>query len=261
MLMLAVGFGLALLLLPGVRLLLEPFPGWPLAEWLHAALLAALALAVLAAHEGWRCARHFIWPVLLGFAALPWPAFIASGAMGDLRVGLSHGLAELFSLAGLPAVANGTIIQTARGSVGIEEACGGIRSLQAAIVVALAIGELHRDRLRRRLAWLLAGAGLAVACNALRLATLVWLCARGGTEEVAIWHDRLDWIEMAGAIGGLVGLGYWARPRSFAEREAESPSARKSPVPFSSPHPLFALLVLVTVSFGRSGHSLVVSCR
>ena len=114
-----------LLLVPWVRLLLQPFPGWPLAEWTYALLLACLALALIAAHEGLHCARHLAWPIVPVFAALPWPAMIGTGLMGRLRVLMASGLAELVSLAGQPAIATGTVIQTGRGLVGIEEACGG----------------------------------------------------------------------------------------------------------------------------------------
>ena len=48
---------------------------------------------------------------------------------------------EILGLLGIPAVPQGNVIELATGSVGIDEACSGIRSLQATLMISLFLGE------------------------------------------------------------------------------------------------------------------------
>ncbi len=196
----------ALTLLPLSRLLLEPFPGWPLAQWLHGSTVIGIILVLVASAEGVPRARHFAWPLVFSLSALPWPAFITQGAIGHLRIGLSSLVAEILNLCGEPAIATGTVIEVGPGLIGIDEACGGIRSLQTAVIVALAIGELRRDKWPRRLSWLGAGIGVALLANMLRIGTLCLICSRAGRGAFVLWHDRVGDMEMIFTLGVLALL-------------------------------------------------------
>ncbi len=206
---LVLGFGL----IPSARLFLEPFPGWPLAEWIYAAAILGISLVLIAAWGGAAMTRHLAFPVCFALAALPWPAVLESGAIEPLRVLLARIVAELCILGGEPAVARGTVIQLGNATLGIEEACGGIRSLQVAVIVALAAGELRRDRWPGRLGWMAAAILLSLAGNGLRLCALAWIAAQYGTGVLAIWHDRLGWLELGFLFGGLGALFALAGPR------------------------------------------------
>lgn len=215
--------GGAFAVLAPARWLGEAFPGWPAVEWAMGAAWATLAWLLVATARGWPGARHVLFALFFPLAALPWPAFIAVEMMGRLRLASAAGLAELFSLFGEPAVANGTVIELRQGLIGIEDACGGIRSLQAAVVMALAIGELRRDGVGRRVGWVALGAGWAIAANTARMAVLTALCAQGGTIAVARWHDAAGMAEFFVALGGLAavawrsGLGVPARATAPSE--------------------------------------------
>ena len=189
------------------RLLLEPFPGWPLVEWAYAAALIALSIVVIAAWQGAAAARHFAFPLCFSLTALPWPTVIETEVIAKWRALLAELVAGFCNFVGEPAVARGTVIQLGGASIGIEEACGGIRSMQMAIIVALAAGELRRDRLRGRAGWVAAGIGLSLLSNGLRLVALTWICGKYGSVALARWHDRLDWIELGVLLGGL-GAAY-----------------------------------------------------
>lgn len=202
------GAAFALALLAPARWLGEAFPGWAAVEWTAGLAWAGLAWLLVAAHGGWARARHLAFACFFPLAALPWPAFVAVELMGRLRLASAAGLAELFSLCGEPAVANGTVIELRAGLIGIEEACGGIRSLQAAVVLALAVGELRRDGALRRLGWVALGVALAVAANTARMAALTALCAQGGAAAVTRWHDAAGAVEFLAALGGLAALAW-----------------------------------------------------
>jgi hypothetical protein len=51
----------------------------------------------------------------------------------------------------ITAVQHGNVIEVKSGLLGIDEACSGIRSLQATVMVSLFLGELYRATWQRRL--------------------------------------------------------------------------------------------------------------
>ncbi len=61
--------------------------------------------------------------------------------------GLMQAATELtvaaFNLFQIPAVQHGNLIEVRTGLLGMDEACSGIRSLQATFMVSLFLGELY----------------------------------------------------------------------------------------------------------------------
>lgn len=198
----------ALLLLGITRLVLEPFPAWPMMLWLFTAAAVSVTLGLLALAGGWRTARHFAFPVAFIATALPWPGVLNAHFIAPLRETLAAGVAQAVNLLGYPAIAHGTVIEVGHGYVGVEEACSGIRSLQAAIMVALFLGELNRFSWRRRLAVLAAGVVLALGSNGVRTLFLAWQSAMHGPAAVAAWHDPAGYALLVVCLGGLVALGW-----------------------------------------------------
>jgi exosortase/archaeosortase family protein len=91
----------------------------------------------------------------------------------------------------------------------VDEACSGVKTLQAAIMVALVIGELFSLSWGRRIALLVAGCGWVFACNVVRATTLVILVARHGTEALTRWHDTIGTAVLIAGMAGLVAIGWW----------------------------------------------------
>jgi exosortase/archaeosortase family protein len=90
---------------------------------------------------------------------------------------------------GVPAVQHGNVIEVATGMVGIDDACSGIRSFQATLMISLFFGELYRLSTRRRVLCVLAGFGLSFMFNVGRTTLLTWVAAHKGIAAIAIWHD------------------------------------------------------------------------
>ncbi|QYM79338.1 exosortase/archaeosortase family protein [Horticoccus luteus] len=200
-----------LLVLGFTRLLLEPFPAWPMMLWLFTGALVAVTLLLLACQRGGRTARHFAFPAAFIATALPWPAVLNTHLIAPLRETLAGAVAQAVNLLGYPAIAHGTVIEVGHGFIGVEEACSGIRSLQAAIMVALFLGELNRFAWRRRLAILGIGVGLALGSNGARTLFLAWESAVHGPTAVAEWHDPAGYALLVVCLGGLVAVGWWWR--------------------------------------------------
>lgn len=209
-------------LLP-LRLLLTPYPMWPMVVALHTALLVVLMLSFAWVRAGWSGVRWMGGPLLILLSVVPWPSTLSSMVIMPLREGMAALVANLSTLAGRPALASGTSVQLTDGWVGIDEACGGIRSMHAALMTALFIGEWLRLNWRKRGRLVLAGALLAVIGNFFRVWLLTVATSRG---ELARWHDPVGWTAMSGTVLAVGFLGWWWRKRGASEVARPARSAR-----------------------------------
>ena len=190
-------FSLALLYAP-TRLVEEANPGWRLVSW--ALALETVGLTLLFIRMALGASRiqtsgfrfqvsDFIFPICYFLVAVPWP----SGIEGTLIQGLTRidtGLTtELLGWLGIPAVPHGNVIEVATGVVGIDEACSGIRSFQATLMISLFLGELYSLGRLRRVVCVFAGFALSFLFNLARMSLLVWVAARKGVAAIASWHD------------------------------------------------------------------------
>lgn len=220
----AAGAGVALL--GAGRLLLEPFPTWPAALWLFSAGGWLVIGALLTATQGPATARHFAFPLLFTATALPWPTVVDLNVIVPMRVGLASIAAEVIHALGYPAIPQGTVIEVGRGQVGIDEACSGVRSLQAAIMIALLLGEIFRLRAGRRVGLLVIALALALATNLARTCFLAWQGATQGPAGVSEWHDIAGTLQMGVALGGMAGVAWaWRRhgvPEPVGEGAADT---------------------------------------
>ena len=207
---------LALSLLPSC-LFLEVIPAWRFAGWAFAGAVIGITFCALYLIGGRRWVHHFAFALLFFLIAVPWPTRLEA----PLITKLSHLNAALSTWAvnwlGTPAIRNGVVIQTGAGMVGVDEACSGIRSFQAAVMVSLFLGELFRYGLFRRLFFLLCGAGLAFGCNVVRTTYLVRVCDLKGKAAVNLYHDPAGFTILGITLAGLLVLTWLFRPRKASE--------------------------------------------
>src|SRR4051795_4866467 len=126
--------------------------------------------------------RHFAFPILFFLVAVPWPTGLEQIVIqGLMRIDALINV-EFLTAIGIPAVQMGNVIEVGSGYVGIDEACTGIRSLQATFMVSLFLGEFYGFTVGRRIILVIAGAILAFFCNLVRTFLLVYVGAEHGSE-------------------------------------------------------------------------------
>lgn len=199
-------FAIVTLALP-LRLLLTPFPVWPQLLFLFTSLYASVALAAAWLIGGRQGVKWIAGPMILSVAALPLPGVVESMIIMPLRIGMAALAADLSNLFGQPALASGTSIQLARTWVGIDEACGGIRSLQACILIGLFFGEWYRFSLPRRIMLIGAAVLAALLGNFGRIMFLAFR-ADAGSSSVESAHDIAGWLAMIASLA-LTGILAW----------------------------------------------------
>ena len=178
----------AVLLLP-IRFVAEANPDWRMLSWSLALSVVTISLLFLYLIGGRAWLRHFAFPVLFFLVAVPWPVRIEQVVIQDLMRIVTAINVTFLQLAAVPALQHGNVIEVGTGFIGIEEACSGVRSIQATLMVSLFLGELYSFTAARRLILIAIGAALAFVCNVARTALLVWAGTTKGTESIEAWHD------------------------------------------------------------------------
>ena len=232
-----------------LRLFLTPFPLWPVVLALYTALFLAVALL-----GAWRLAgaagvRWLAGPLILVLSVLPVPSLLENGLIVPLRTVWAALAAEISNLLGYPALAYGTSVRLGSGWVGIDDACGGIRSLQACVMIALFFGEWYRFRWTRRLALVGVGVGAALLGNFGRVLFLS-LRALGGAGAVESAHDVAGWIAMAASLVLTGWLACWWGGYKFP---AQVRAARPAGAAARSPAALWLAALALAFAAGDLG--------
>jgi len=214
--------GAALLFLP-TWLLFQPNPDWRLLGWILTSEIVGITLGLVALIGGAAWVKHFVFPCLFIFTAVPLPRPWEIPVVTTLTGAMTQFSVEALNLAGRSAVAHGNIIEVRTGFLGVEEACSGIRSLQAAIMVSLFCGEFFPLATGRRVLLLAFGILAAVATNVARTFFLAWHAANDGIVAVEKWHDTAAHLALSVCFLLVFAAGWAARRRPISDQAKDNP--------------------------------------
>jgi len=177
-------------------------------SWLLALSVVGFSLLSLYRLGGRDWVKQFAFPVCLPLAAVPWPVQIENFVVQTMMRAVASVAVEIASWFGVGAYQMGNVIQLRNGFVGVDEACSGVKTLQAGIMVALVLGEVLQLRWKRRVALLALGCGWVFVCNVFRATALVFVAANSGLEALARWHDWIGTAALLCGLGGMLGLAW-----------------------------------------------------
>lgn len=215
-------------LLFGMAGLLAASVAWSHAV-VHFVLAAALVAALLAgllllADERVRLVP-FNWPALtavgLWMLAAPLPTGTYARLTLALQAQVTSGVLSTLHFLGVPARQFGNIIELATTSVGVEEACSGVRSLLSCVYAGCFFAGWLVRRPGARLALIVVAPLLAIAMNFARSLALT-LMANAGVKIAGFWHDATGLAILGLTTALLAGLAAWLSPRAPA-RHATAP--------------------------------------
>jgi exosortase len=165
-------------------------------------LLEAVAFIVCVAGVtvllgGWRALR-WAWPAILFlFFMIPLPGALAGRLSGPLQHLATVCSTYALQTLGMPAIATGNVILLSNGTIGVAEACNGLRMLMMFGAATTAAAILLKISTWEKLCVLLSAPAIAIAANTFRIA------ATGVAQELAgphlaekIFHDLAGWIMM-----------------------------------------------------------------
>jgi exosortase len=214
-----------LLLLFPIRVVEEANPDWRLLSWLLALCVVVFSLLSLYRAGGPEWLKHFAFPVCFPLAAVPWPVQVENLVVQTMMRAVAAVAVEIAGWFGVGAYQMGNVIQLRNGFVGVDEACSGVKTLQAGIMVALVLGELLQLRGKRRVALLVLGCGWVFLCNVFRATALVFVAANSGLEALGRWHDWIGTAALLCGMAGMLGLAWlWKGEPNDALGDNRAPS-------------------------------------
>ncbi len=214
------------LLLP-IRIIQEANPDWRPFNWMHAAIVVSCTTTLIAQMGGVSWVRHFSIPLLLVFFCLPWPLAMEQGMIKELTGAVTRLTVELLNWINVPALQRGNVIEVASGSVGVADACSGMRSLAGTLMAAAFFGEYYRMGWARRLVLIATGCLIAFGLNIIRTFFLGWRTAAEGGHAVENWHDPAGYTIFSVSFATLWAL---ARLISGPQKVGSSASLVGSPL-------------------------------
>ena len=236
------GWIILILLLP-LRVIEEANPDWRLLSWTLALSVAAFSLLTVGRAGGAPWLRHFIFPICFFLVGVPWPVQLENFVVQTMMRSVASVAVEIAGWFGVGAFQLGNVIQLKNGFVGVDEACSGVKTLQAGIMVALVLGELLQLRTIRRIALLFLGCGWVFLCNVFRATALVFVAANSGLDALSRWHDWIGTAALLCGMAGMVGLGWLWK----GEPQSRSPTFEMPALARGFPRPWLGLAWLATV--------------
>jgi exosortase len=182
-----------------------------------------LSVANISYVFGGQGVKHFGFAFAFLLIALPMPSAVHNLIVGGLQSQIAAVNVEILNLVGIPAQRMGSLIRLPNCTVGIDEACSGIRSLQSAMMATLFIGYLALQRKSLRAVLVLSGLGLALVGNLIRSFFLSCMANSQGLEALSRAHDTAGWSILAFTAVG-VGVAAWLFSRLEKVARNETPT-------------------------------------
>jgi exosortase len=196
----------ALLILFPLRLFEIANPDWRPLSWLHATAVTMLTLFYIWYTGGAPWLRHFAFPILFVFVAVPWVTPVEVPIVQGLMRVVAAIAAYAATLFGVPTHVEGNLIRIPNGLVDINNACSGVRSLQTSLMIGLLFGELKRLSISRRVALVAGAIVIAFIANCGRALFLVWIAATKNIAAVGHWHDLAGYSIVVAVFAGSLLL-------------------------------------------------------
>ncbi len=185
---------------------------WRLMGWWLTGLAAGVTLLGFWQAGGRRWMTYFVFPVLFFFIAVPVMRPVEDAAMQWLMRHNARLSVEVLHWLGISGEAMGNLISLPGCTLGVNEACSGVRSLQGTLMLTLFLGEILSLTWPRRAALLLAGTGWALITNVARTVALAQIAARSGLAAVDRWHDSAGYTVLAFCAAAVTFTAWLLRP-------------------------------------------------
>jgi EpsI family protein len=224
----------------------------PPVDFALATSLALLGSAAVAAFADRRSPwLAFGWPALA--AALLWP-LTSPPPPGTyqrlalrLQLWVSSGVMHTLEILGVAAHRDGNVIELARGTVGIEEACSGVRSLISCVFAGLLFSAALVRRPAARIAVVVLAAPLALLMNFLRSLLLTLLVNAGVRIEGAV-HDATGYAVLVLTAALLFGLAAVLDRRSGPRPESRPVGAPQAGAAFPASQGILSGALVLTLA-------------
>lgn len=143
-------------------------------------------------------------PLVLLATMVPVPAIVFNLLAAPLQLLASEAATRTLQGLGLAVYRDGNIIHLPEISLGVAEACSGLRSLVSLLVMALLVGYWRCRRPAARALLVLAAVPVAVGANVARIAATGLLADHNPQVAMGFYHYFSGWLLFLGGLGVLL---------------------------------------------------------
>jgi exosortase len=170
--------------------------------------LSRVSLVVLLAGLTWTFwglprFRTLIFAFILLSTMVPLPAIVYNLIAAPLQLFASAMATDLAQAMGASVFRDGNIIQLAKTSLGVAEACSGLNSLSALAVASLLLGFLEDATVLGRIALVMLSAPTAIAVNVVRITGTALLADYRVEFAMGFYHLLSGWLVFVIGFGLL----------------------------------------------------------
>jgi exosortase len=197
--------------------------------WLDPLSLVPAVAGVVLLVCGWHGLR-WAWPAsLFLFFMIPLPYTLSYQMSGPLQQFATICSTFLLQTIGMPALAEGNTILINDGSIGVVEACSGLRMLMVFYALSCGVALVIRRPWLEKVILVVSAIPIALAVNILRI-TVTGVLHECVSSDMAntFFHDVAGWFMMPMALG-MLWCEYHLLTRIFLPEEASLTSSQPSP--------------------------------
>lgn len=154
-----------------------------------------------------RLVALFLFPLLVWLVSAPLVSVVETQLNLFLLRKIVTLVSFVFDLLGLPIEQQGNLLVLPTGTVGVEEACSGIRSLTACLFAGSFLAAVFLDRFWKKVGLVAAALALAFLTNLARgLFLTAWAYQRGAHAIEGTVHDVAGYAVLGLTVAGLLCL-------------------------------------------------------
>jgi exosortase len=184
--------GAAVLVIALAELLLGDLAG---ENFLMRSSIVLVLAGLVLFHRGWPTFRLLAFPLLFLLFMVPLPATVFYAVAFPLQRLAAQNAAWVLDLMGVPVLLDGNVIHLSQISLGVTEACSGIRSLISLLAVAVAWGALTLPRLWAIGVLVAATVPITIVANAGRVVATGLIAQWVGTDYAqGFFHVVSGWV-------------------------------------------------------------------
>lgn len=145
-------------------------------------------------------------PLLLLLTMIPAPLLVYNSAALPLQLLASYVATSVAQLAGVAVFREGNVIHLAQVSLGVAEACSGLRSLGSLLVMGLLVGFVQCRRLSSRVLIVALAIPIAITVNVLRVSGTAILADYDYQLAMGFYHTFSGWVVFLAGMALMFGV-------------------------------------------------------
>lgn len=156
-------------------------------------------------HLGWDFLKVLAFPLLFLLFAIPLPAIVFNAVAFPLQQIAARNAAWTLELLSIPVFLDGNVIHLSHNTLGVTEACSGIRSMVSLLTLAMVWAYVALNGVWSKVVLVASAIPITMAANSLRVIVTAVIAQLFGMEYAeGFYHDFAGWLIFLVAFAGLL---------------------------------------------------------